>query len=286
MMQGNSKISDNDDNNSNSSNNSKPMKEFSVMVNSEEEAEQVQRDMQHATTQNIFRPVIQSKIHDRLVIILQWLFRKADKCLGMTSPEMRRWNRVHKFVKVMVVHNALRIIDRLLGKRYVLANIDGINDDWWNNHLRMFYQCWEDSTDDIFTKMNYPVTVTNHKNLNLKPPTITQYMDKVRLQRSHKSRLLLMRLWMTEVMEDTADRALMDSLMMRIYWTMHDHYKINNNREVPRPGKYPIYNFGKKCDPIYFYTNRNIPVWNNKLREVDEIGNNPRTKEQEQTNQD
>jgi len=220
---------------------------------------------------NIFRdmPNISNTrkfIYNSMVKIVQW---QVDKVSKITIDD-RRFNRIHKVVKVRIVHNALKFLEKVIGK-YIIKSSDDIPKKWYNNHLRILYNCWELSIRDMFEILTYNQIKFNGNEKKRKKflkdyPTAKKFVDKsgVNKQRSWTSRMMLMRLYMTEVLEDTADREMMNFFMMRVTHEMMMFYgvDVNERAKVPLPGQFPVYYSKTGSYPEYFIKGRNLPVWN------------------------
>ena len=251
------------------------MNEIVIEAKSEEGLMRAKQEFEVASQQRIFQDIETSKLHSKLIVIGKYICAKVEKFLQYTSPEMRKWRWVHKVVKKRLIHKLLRFIERFMGK-YVLSGFDEIKVCWWNNHIRMLYNCAELALDDMYTHMIYEGNVTMNKINGKEPPVFDEYMNTAKKSPSYLARKLLLRLWTTEVLEDTVDREWMNMFMMRAYWAMHDFYK----GKVPRPGQFPVYDTTKPRSIVYFFQNRNMPVWQPQElnKEVKEDGKNHKTK--------
>lgn len=212
------------------------------------------REIQEAANITIFRPVEgESRIE-------KWIRIKMINYLRSHDPYTHRFMRIHHYTKSHLIHPILRFIQRRM-RGYAIEEFTDIPAVPWNNHIRMFRWCWEKSLDDFWTKFVYclPGRVNKEKH-----PTEQAYIDNIRKSRntfqdkeSHARRLLLINLWITEILEDTADREWLNMFMLRMYHELHKHY----GGKVPYPGQQPLYDSGGPFNPNYFMAWNKEKLW-------------------------
>ena len=154
------------------------------------------------------------------------------------------------------MHRIFPLIERF-GNKYLIQQFDDIKPNWYNNHARIFYHSWELGLKDMWKKMIWQQIKLSGKKHKAKSADDLYKINKYGNRRSYTSRMLIMRLWVTEVLEDTVDREFMNFFMLRMYHTLHKFYDGN----VPKPGEYPIFLAGTGYNPKYFFDNINNPVW-------------------------
>jgi len=169
----------------------------------------------------------------------------------------KRWDRVHKFVKVKIVHTALKILDVLIGK-YVLQGIDDIPKENCNNLIRISYHSYMKGIEETFKRIIYDPNIKNklgyYKNkITRNDSWLTWSKDNPHC----RARVLLLQLWLTEVLEDTFDRGVMDIAMLESYHQIHKLY----DGKVPTVEEYRMYDSGEARDIKYFVDTINVPVW-------------------------
>lgn len=217
-------------------------------------------------SQTVFRPIEGVKPEGRIGI---WIRKKMINYLRDRDPFYKRFMRIHHRTKSKLLHPILRTFWHFLGD-YAIKGFDDIPIQQHNNNVRMFAWCWEESLKDFWTKFvyNLPGRVNKEKfpTAEIYYKQICKSKDKFQDSDSHARRSLLWKIWVTEILEDTADREWLNFFMMRIYHTMHQHYtkqmpKTIFNGEIPRPGEYPMYTSGHMFNPGYFYEMSKYSLW-------------------------
>jgi len=165
-----------------------------------------------------------------------------------------RFKRIHKLVKIKIVHTSLKILDKLIGK-FVIKSIDDIPKENCNNLIRISYHSYMKGLEETYKRIIHDYnTNKGHKY------TITRDEDWKHWLKQNKhcrARILLLQLWLTEVLEDTFDRGMMDIAMIESYHQIHELYK----GKVPTVDEYRMYTSHKGRDIQYFVDTINVPVW-------------------------
>jgi hypothetical protein len=191
----------------------------------------------------------------------QSIFRPTPKSVGpknVLEYKVDRFRLIHKTVKLGIVYKILNFIKKKLS-HILIRNVDDMPNEWFNNHHRMFYNCWQVALKDMWTKKYCP----NYKQIH---GSYEQLLSKVK--NSHEGRKLLIDIWMTEIMEDTVDREWLNFFMLRLYHEMHDFYNGTGvPTKVPKVGEYPIYFSLQDGDPIYFINNMYRKKYTPKVEE-------------------
>ncbi len=55
-------------------------------------------------------------------------------------------------MKEFIVHKGLNVCERIIGK-HLLRKVEDIPDKSWNNHQRIWLDCWMKSLDDMWVRM-------------------------------------------------------------------------------------------------------------------------------------
>lgn len=192
-------------------------------------------------SETIFRPP-----QPRTKGLKLWLEKKisGDNTLDL---QMRRFNRVHTITKNWMFKPVMKLLRLIMG-RYAINSLDDIPLKPWNNHARMFYHCWQEALIDDFAGVPF----NNETGWWFARPFKNRFYFKDYLTQSgywsYENRKDFINLWMTEILEDTFDRNWLDYMMIRLYWTMHEHY----NGNVPKLGEYPKYT-GRICNNKQYF---------------------------------
>ena len=219
-------------------------------------------DIKYALDQSIFRPVNVNE---------PWHKRKIRQfCVDYLNKESaphKRFNVIHRIVKIGIVHQMLNFVRLKLGK-YLVQDINDIPEQWWNNHLRIFYHSFEYGADDLWKKVYYVQGYQKFVKQGFDTPEkfVKHFKDKKGLfgyNASYYHRQLLIQIWMTEILEDSMDREWLNMSIMRITHEMMKHYGVSEDErnKVPKPGEFPIYYSTTANYPEYFMRYRKMPVW-------------------------
>jgi len=214
---------------------------------------------------NIFRPgspkEIDSKIGQKIRKFAIWLH-------DMTFWQQRRFYTVHFIIKNKLLRPVFMFLLKFMNNK--IDDVD-IPRDWYNNHIRMFNWCMEESINDVWGIMIYQqhkikdLAATGKINMTSED-WINHGKDKAP---SYKMRQLARKIWVTEMLEDTVDREQCNFMMMRIAHEMMRHYGVNKTemKKIPLPGQYPIYLAKGPYDPNYFLQGAGFKVWNNEVEQ-------------------
>jgi len=200
---------------------------------------------------SIFRPITkkESKIN-------KWIKKKMIEHLQKSSPEAKRWHWIHRIVKFRFMHPFLKFLGKFMGK-YLIKGSQDIPAEKYNNHIRIFFDSWEKALKDMLIGIDCTL---RHKS----GPEIEKYKKTIHTNPAYTARMLLLRLWLTEILEDTADREWLNFFMLRMYHEMHELYGGN----VPDIGEFPHYLSLRDGDISYFMKHDRYPLWESKY-EVD-----------------
>lgn len=185
----------------------------------------------------------------------QSIFRPVPKEINekhRLQYKLSRFQMIHNGVKNGIIHPLLRFIAKRLGK-FIVNNIDDIPPKWFNTHHRIFYWAWEQGLEDMWC---YTYMPKYQEKYGSKENFLNTFVkDKTNFSNHH--RMLLVKIWMTEIMEDTIDREWLNFFMLRMYWAMNDYYKGN----VPTIPEHPTYSTAKEFNPDFHMQNMDRPVW-------------------------
>lgn len=206
-------------------------------------------------------------------------FRTKVKKLGewlidMTTPHQNRFIRLHKILKPYILYPAFKLIKKIIGKQVIKDDTEIVG-QWYNNHIRIFRHCFYESADDI-----YRILVHNQKCTNMKGKKLKEYKElnptgQIMLDNYNKKwlnlkglnslnvRKLACDIWVTSMLEDTADREWCNSFMLRSAIEVGAMYGIpwEELKKIPLPGQYPVFTSKKAYMPEYFMNNARAPVW-------------------------
>jgi hypothetical protein len=216
-------------------------------------------ELNTAMRQTIFRP---PKKENRLK---EWARQKMTKWLIKEEYGKKRFRIIHR-IKLAFVHPLLKYIQFKFGK-YMVQNLDDIPANWWNNHLRMFYWCFADKgLEDMWKYMHWYQNPGHFKKQGYNTPQ--EFFDNYILKHSgynlsHRHRQLLIKIWMTEVQEDTVDREWINMGVLHLAKECARHYGVAEEelKKIPEPGQFPIYLSTGPHSPNYFLRNRKDKVW-------------------------
>ena len=215
---------------------------------------------------NIFQPTAVEK---------SWI-KKHIRRLGvfmveMTEPQQNRYIRIHKILKPFVLYPAFRFIKWIMSKKHFVDDDSKIVHEWYNNHIRIFNHAFHESVDDILRVLVYNQKLSNPK-VNEKFvrefPTPQSYLDnfkKKNINTLHpiNARHLACSVWVTEMLEDTADREMCNYLVLRMAHEVMQLYNVSaiERKKVPMPGQFPVYIANGPYNPKFFHDNFMRPIW-------------------------
>ena len=201
---------------------------------------------QEKYVENIFRPITNKDGKFK-----KWIKHKMLHYVMGEDQFKKRFTQVHVIAKNKVFKVIMKKFVRVLGD-FMIQDIKDIPAQWYNNHMRIFYDSWIKGLDDMFTELIYKLDRPETKGFM----DSKEYLAWVKNSRywSHENRKTMINVWATEIMEDTADREWLNFFMLRM---MNDFYKGN----VPKPGEYPIYTSRFSNSREYFNENKGKPVW-------------------------
>jgi len=217
--------------------------------------------------------------------IKKWVKKKMMDYLYKNSPEMKRYLRIHHWAKRKLFQRGIKVFRRVFGK-YMIRGDKEIPPEWYNNHIRIFYNSFTMGLKDTWKHMVWNMPGNRNpewRNQFKNDPEI--FFKKSILdanQWSFCNRRDLMGIWVTEILEDTFDREWINMTMMRMTHEMMDWYGVSEEErnKVPRPGQYPIYLSSNQNNPQYHLQHQNHPVigkiWQPK--EVVDNGNKSKSK--------
>lgn len=204
------------------------------------------------------------------------LMKLAQLLADLSLPGESRDVRIHKFLKNMLLRPALKIMQHTVGKKYIIKEDKDIVRQWHNNHIRIFRHCYHQSTDDIYRLLIYGASYNSARG-KTKETFVKEYKDGNEFLEKHKAnwikkgalhhgyflRNLLCDIWVTEMLQDTADREWCNFFNMRVCHEMMQLYGVSmeERKKVPMPGQYPLYTSGGPYDHEYFVNNVMIPEW-------------------------
>ncbi len=206
---------------------------------------------------NIFRPV-KGKPDGK---VKKWIKKKMVAYLMGDNLFKKRFTQIHVVAKNKIFKVLMKRFVNVIGE-HMVKGLDDIPAQWYNNHIRIFYNSWQNGLDDMFTELIYKLDRPDVKGFENKEA----YLAWLKNSRywSHENRQTIINVWITEILEDTADREWLNFFMLRMWHDMNDFYKGN----VPKPGDYPVYTSPTQHNREYFEENRNEPVWKPKARQV------------------
>ncbi|MFZ5988261.1 MAG: hypothetical protein ACOYWZ_14205 [Bacillota bacterium] len=196
-----------------------------------------------------------------------WLERKITKC-DRTNPLSVKYMRIHVLIKNKIVKKAVWILKKFFG-RYILKDFDSIEAVPHNNHIRMFYYCYEKALFDALCGIPYDANKVRPEAIQHNLMNREEYEKWVKENKfwSYQNRMDLMKLYLAEVLVDTFDREHLNYSVLNLYWTLNEHYKGN----VPKPGEYPVYTAKGPTNYIYFKRMKDYSLWNPAESKKEEI---------------
>jgi hypothetical protein len=199
-----------------------------------------------------------------------WLNTKLINYLEKNSENGKRFKAIHILLKRRLVCPSLRFVRWLL-RKHIIDSDEKIPKEWYNNHARIFYDSFHQGHGDMWKLMVYRQNEISYAEGTsaCKPnDTADEYLAHLKKinHPSYMYRKYIIDIWVTEILEDTADREWLNFSMMRLTHEMMELYGVHpdERNKVPRPGQYPIYLSGGPNNPPYFIANRNMPIWRNK----------------------
>ncbi len=219
--------------------------------------QQMQQKLQEVSVKSIFRP------HKGESKFTLWWKKKVVTYLTQKHPGRKRYEKIHYWAKRRVFQPGIKLLTFLL-KDHMIKSLDDIPQEWYNNHIRMFYYSSMKGIDDIWEKFIYNFKV-NKKDY----PTSKDYLKWIKKTElySYVNRSNAIKILCTEFLEDTVDREWVNFFMLRMWHVMNDFYGGN----VPKPGAYPMYNSTTQHNPNYFIQGMNNVVWNKENIDFEEV---------------
>lgn len=187
------------------------------------------------------------------------IFRPCTEFKGY----MHRWKMIHVVLKMWIVHRALVCINWLF-KKHIIQGIEDIPETRENNHIRIFYDAYVKGLEHGTRRVLYPIIVNKvGKQLKI---TEQDYYDEISNghNRSYNSRILLLNLWTTLLLEDTFDRGVHDCACLEFSHAMNKFY---NNGEIPDTAKFRLYDTAEGRDITYFMEIMDREIWNEESNE-------------------
>jgi hypothetical protein len=184
------------------------------------------------------------------------------KKLVLMRPEHKRFNTIHKKLKQLFLYKGIKISGWLIRKFLVVEDKD-IDSQPYNNFIRMFRYCWGESVKDIWRVYIYRQKKFKGKlNEGETPETIIKRVQD-KNSRSYMARMLARDIFVTEMLEDTADREWCNYFCLRLTHLMMEHYGVSPKQrsKVPLPGEYPVYESQQSRHIDYFVKFINDKVW-------------------------
>lgn len=195
-------------------------------------------------------------VHDkqgktRTILIRNNIFRPVE----YVKDCKKRWDWIHKFVKEKIVHTGLSLLRMIIG-RWCVKSLDDIPVEPCNNLLRIFYWSYLKGVEHSFNRV---IMDWNYKKGYKSGMSRYEHLNLFRSKRSYQSRLLILNLLMTEILEDTFDRAVVETAMLETYHQLNKLYK----NKVPSPDEFVVYDSHEGRDIEYFLKKIKDGVWVN-----------------------
>ncbi len=192
-----------------------------------------------------------------------WLRKKVIRYLQETTPEMKRYLRIHHWAKRKIFQRGIKIF-RFVLKKYIIKSDAQIPQYWNNNHIRIFYNSFVFGLEDAFKYMVW--NMANNKFREKYKGDTDKYIKWIKNKGhwSYQNRRDFIGIWTCEILEDTFDREWLNMAMMRMAHRMMEHYGVSEleRLKVPQPGQYPVYLSPNQNNPNYWMKNNHLPVWN------------------------
>ena len=167
----------------------------------------------------------------------------------------KRWNFIHKFVKGKLIHTGIKIVSMILGK-YLIKSLDDIPKDAYNNMQRIMYHSYVKGIEVSHGRIWYDFYIKN--NIDVGGMSKDEYWEMWSKEaKSFEARMLMLNLFMTEILEDTFDRAVIDITMIEAYHQIHELY----GGKVPTVKEFRIYDSRDARDIKYFFDTIKTPTW-------------------------
>lgn len=189
------------------------------------------------------------------------------KKLILMRPEHKRFNKIHTWLKQFFLYNIITLSSKIINK-YLITKDDDIDRYSHNNHIRMFRWAWGESVKDIWRIYVYRQKKFKGK-LNINKEGNTETSDDIvnnaisRNRRSYMARQLAKDVFVTEMLEDTADREWCNYFVLRLTHEIMKFYGVGGKarKKVPVPGEYPVYESQDKRHINYFMQFIEEPTW-------------------------
>ena len=176
-----------------------------------------------------------------------------------TSEETaKRWNFIHYGFKYKLIVPLLRFMKKRLGK-YLIDDLNQIPNKWYNVNLRIFYNSFMTGLDQTWTDYLFKLKPGKFK-------TPKEYLEKGRQGKSYWMRKMLVDIWMTEVVEDTADREWFNKSILNMTHAVMEHYGVTAKQraKVPTNKTYPQYMSLNNTNIPYHLFNKDRKTWRPK----------------------
>ena len=181
------------------------------------------------------------------------IFREANNA----AEYLKRYNVIHYCLKKLF-YPFLKIGEYIV-RKYMVTHVEQVPKEWYNNHIRIFYNTAVKSIRDTFYNVNFKIDVKRYGK--------DAHLDFFKPENLHKDRGFRLRklacdLLVTEILEDTFDREWINKTMLGMYHELHKLYKGN----VPTPEEYPVYDSKQGNDFKYFVKGikYDFKIWGNE----------------------
>ena len=190
---------------------------------------------------------------------LNYFYRKTlIKMLDLSYGNNQRFFVLHTILKKWLLYPCIKLFHSIVSK-YTVKHDKDIIQDPHNNHIRLFRLCFGDAVNDIWYRIAWPQWQHKQEMLHKskrqwKFKTFRSLMNVCENSWSYKARMLARDVWVTEMLEDTADREWCNSFcsrlthnMMKLYGVPEEYRKL-----VPLPDQVPAFVSKNHIDNDYF----------------------------------
>jgi len=184
--------------------------------------------------------------------------RKAIALRRNNMPGMNRHLKIHVLVKAKIVRFGMWFLSKVLDK-YLVKDFEDIPKEPFNNLLRIFYKSMEDGLDDMWKFLHWNLKGRANIHFDKKFKNAEEFVEAIKDVDywSHRRRLLFLKLWFTEILEDSADREWLNNSILEMYWNLNKFYK----GKVPKPGEFPTFMSDAGKQIKYFVEVNRMPIW-------------------------
>lgn len=186
--------------------------------------------------------------------------------LVMMRPEHKRFNKVHTWLKKFFLYNIINFSSKIIN-RYLITKDEDIDRYAHNNHIRIFRWCWGESVKDIwriyvYRQRKFKGKLTDKQGNEMTSDDIVNKAINKK-SRSYMARQLARDVFVTEMLEDTADREWCNYFVLRLTHEMMNFYGVGAKarKKVPNPGEYPVYESQDQRHIGYFMQFIEEPTW-------------------------